>query len=105
MLLISLLNLIEKDHETITRLEQYLDVHNLTDHEEKTLLQLWNNTRIIIKPADKESTTFVMDRIDYVQEGTTQLNDPTYYRSLREPFWTHKDKYQISGILCIKINS
>lgn len=42
---------------------------------------------MVIKPADKGSTTVIMDRTDYVEEALRQLQDPTYYLPLDKPIF------------------
>lgn len=45
------------------------------------------NTNIVIKPADKGTAIVIMDRIDYIQEGLRQLQDPIYYKPLKQPIY------------------
>ena len=40
------------------------------------------NDNIIIKPADKGSAVVIMDRLDYLKIGYTQLSDKHFYRKL-----------------------
>ena len=40
---------------------------NLTKDELKDIKSLWNNKAIIIKPADKGSSTVVMNRSNYLK--------------------------------------
>lgn len=79
--------LIQKDEETLTKLEQYKDGPNLTVQEENALQELRQNTAVVIEPADKGSTTVIMDRTDYVQEALRQLQGPIYYLPLDKPIF------------------
>lgn len=63
----------KKDQETLAQIKQYEDNPNLTWQEERALQELRQNTAVVIKPADKGSTTVIMDRTDYVQEALRQI--------------------------------
>ncbi len=59
------------------------------------------NKDIVIKPADKGSTTVIMDRQRYLDEGYRQLTNKDYYKPLNEPVHpTVKDKFNtiLTGI-------
>lgn len=60
---------------------------NLTPGEIDALRELQSNKQIILKPADKGSAIVIMDREQYLWEGYKQLNDPKYYRKLKEPIY------------------
>uniref|UniRef100_A0A3Q1GAK2 Uncharacterized protein n=1 Tax=Acanthochromis polyacanthus TaxID=80966 RepID=A0A3Q1GAK2_9TELE len=79
----------------ITSGELNHDRPNLTEEEQKALEELWKDTSIVIKPADKGSATVIMDRMDCVYEALRQL---TYYIPLQQPIYQHTAK-QISEIL------
>jgi hypothetical protein len=65
------------------RLHGYHD--NLPATERQALQQLRQRDAIIIKPADKGSSTVVMDKSAYISEALRQLNDVQYYQRLRAP--------------------
>ena len=54
---------------------------NLTSRERHALRSL-NKHNIVIKSADKGSTTALMDRDSYINEYLRQLNDTKFYRPL-----------------------
>ena len=56
--------------------------NNLTPSERRALKELQSNEKIVIKPADKGSGVVIMDRIDYLREGYTQLSDIRFYTKL-----------------------
>ena len=56
---------------------------NLTKKERIALIRLQDNENIIINKADKGSTIIVQDKVDYIREGLTHLNNPTVYRNKR----------------------
>lgn len=60
---------------------------NFTPKEHWALKELIKNPHIVIKPADKGSSTVILSRLQYIQEAHRQLNDPTYYVKLREPLY------------------
>lgn len=60
---------------------------NLSIDERRALHELRNNDSIVIKPADKGSSTVVMDKSAYVTECYRQLNNTDYYRKLDRPIY------------------
>lgn len=56
--------------------------HNLSPEERKAIHSLKTNPNIMILPADKGSTTVVMDKVDYMNEVERQLSDSTTYKKL-----------------------
>ena len=65
---------------------------NLKKSELRALQQFKNDTDIIIKPADKGSATFILDKEEYIAEGIRQLSIRNHYRKLQDPrklilFW------------------
>lgn len=58
---------------------------NLGISEKRALTQLQRNNNVVIKPADKGSAAVIMDKVSYIQEAYRQLNQPQYYRALKEP--------------------
>ena len=57
---------------------------NLNKVERKALKTLKSNENIILKKADKGTTTVIMNRSDKIQEGQIQLNDTKYYQPLNQ---------------------
>ena len=55
---------------------------NLPQSERKPLKELMNNKNIVLKKADKGTTTVVMDRENKLAEGQSQLNDRKNYQPL-----------------------
>ena len=53
---------------------------NLSAEERRAIQNLKTNPDIIILPADKGSTTVVMDHSDYLAEGLRQLSDSSTYK-------------------------
>ena len=72
--------------------DRFLVLHhrgdNLSKDERRALDELRNNDSIVIKPADKGSSTVVMDKSAYVTEAYRQLSDSTYYRKLDRPIYS-----------------
>ena len=60
---------------------------NLKKSELKALKQLKKDTNVIIKPADKGSSTVIMDAQEYINEGIRQLSIVNHYRKLKEPIF------------------
>ncbi len=52
---------------------------NLTSGQYKALDSLKNNSKIIIKPADKGSNVVILNKKDYIQEGLRQLHNTDFY--------------------------
>ena len=55
---------------------------NLPQSERKALKELMNNKSIVLKKADKGTTTVVMDKENKLAEGQSQLNDRKNYQPL-----------------------
>ena len=68
-------------------LRQNNEISNLNKDELKALKSLKNNKTIVIKPADKGSTTVIMDREDYIKEGNRQLANVEHYRKIDNPIY------------------
>ena len=41
----------------------------------------------MIKPADKGSSSVIMDKDNYISEGYRQLGNPSHYKKLDEPIF------------------
>jgi len=66
---------------------------NLTHNQRKALVALRENHDIMVLPADKGSTTVVLDKADYLQAAYRQISDPnTYKRTTTNLTYTHKQK-------------
>ncbi|CAG2193463.1 unnamed protein product [Mytilus edulis] len=61
---------------------------NLPKHERKALQSLRSNDRIIIKKADKNSSTVVLDKELYIKMANDQLNDNVHYERIYESHTT-----------------
>ena len=48
-------------------------------------VSLRNNKNIVIKPADKGSTTVIMDKSNYINEGYLQLSNSKHCKKINEP--------------------
>ena len=57
--------------------------NNLSHNEYKALTELVNNTEIILKKADKGTTTVIMNKCDKIQEAQTHLNNREHYKPLK----------------------
>lgn len=57
---------------------------NLTPEERQALKNLKNDRSIVITPADKGSSTVIMNLRDYREEALNQLNNSSFYKKLRE---------------------
>ena len=55
---------------------------NLSLKELQAMMDLHNNTYIIIKPVDKGGSIVIMNTTDYIQEAQRQLLNPEHYRTL-----------------------
>jgi len=66
---------------------------NLTHNQRNTLVALCEDHDIMVLPADKLSTTVVLDKADYLQEAYCQLSDPSTYKPTATDLnYTHKQK-------------
>ena len=59
--------------------------NNLSHNEYKALTELKKNTNIVLKKADKGTTTVIMHKCDKIQEAQIQLNNREHYKPLRNP--------------------
>ena len=53
--------------------------NNITRAERKAIQELRSNKDIIIKPADKEGATVILNTKDYIKEAERQLADFNFY--------------------------
>ena len=56
--------------------------NNLTPSERRAMRELSSNDNIVIKPADKGSAVVIMDRLDYLKIGYSQLSNKQFYKKL-----------------------
>ena len=85
------------DDETLAKLSKLLvDVNkidlkqigkNMSKVDYRALKSLRNRKDIVIKPADKGSSTIVLNKSDYIFEAMRQLSDPNYYKKLEKPVY------------------
>ena len=61
--------------------------NNLTHNEKIALDKLKNNSEIVIKGADKGSSTVIMNKQAYLNEAYRQLNNTKYYRKIPKPIF------------------
>ena len=71
---------------------------NLKKKEYQAMRELYTNTDIVIKPADKGGSIVVMNTIDYIAEAERQLNNPDHYEKLQEDP-TQKFNTHISNLI------
>ena len=57
---------------------------NLKKKEHQAMRELYTNTDIIIKPADKGGSIVIMNTTDYIAEAERQLNNPDHSEKLQE---------------------
>jgi len=77
---------------------------NLTHNQRKALVELRENHDIMVLPADKGSTTVVLDKAYYLQEAYRQLTDPnSYMRTTTDLTYTHKQKISDSLPLMVLV--
>ena len=67
--------------------------NNLPPGEQRALKELINKKEIILKKADKGTTTVVMNKENKINEGQIQLDDRNNYQSLDKPMV--RDAFQI----------
>ena len=76
-----------KDNIISMNLRQDKAINNITPEERRALKSLKNNNDIIIKPADKGSSTVIMNKEDYIKEGLNQLSNEKHYKKLNHPIY------------------
>ena len=82
-----LLETIKKIDDEISELQIPKDNPNMSPSQIQALEKLKSNQNIIIKKADKGSSTVIMNRDAYIREGMRQLNDPVFYEKLPAPIF------------------
>lgn len=80
--------LVQQDWEVFKKYyKSYPEKQNLKKEEMEAIKQLQKAKHIEIKPADKGSAVVILDREQYIEEVTRQLNDQVYYKKLSEPIY------------------
>ena len=77
-----ILKTIQNINTDLTNLEVPKHTQNLPNAELAALKQLRSNPFIVIKPADKGSSSVIMDKDNYISEGYRQLGNPAHYKKL-----------------------
>ena len=57
---------------------------NLKKKKYQAIRELYANTNIVIKPADKGGSIMIMNTTHYIAEAERQLNNPDHYEKLQE---------------------
>jgi len=73
---------------------------NLTHNQRIAIVALRGNQDIMVLPADKGSTTVVLDKAEYLQEAYRQLSDPSTYKPTATDL-TYTQKQKISDIITV----
>ena len=81
------LETIKKIDDEISELQIPKENSNLTSGQLQALNRLKSNQNIIIKQADKGSSTVIMSKDAYIREGMRQLSDPVFYEKLPGPIF------------------
>lgn len=77
--------------------KSYTKCDNLT-REQRVALNNLKHNNIIINKADKGSTIVVQDKLDYIKDDLSHLNDPTTYRKVNKNT-TEDTKKEINKLL------
>ena len=93
-----ILETIQNINTDLTNLEVPKHTQNLPNAELAALKQLRKNPFIVIKPADKGSSSVIMDKDNYISEGYHQLDNPPDYKKLDKPIF-HSTGQKINEIL------
>ena len=82
---VALETFLEEDKLELAEIKLDRPKDNLSFGERKALRELSRDKSIILKKADKGSTTVIMSREDKINEGQVLLDDINNYRSLKKP--------------------
>ena len=77
--------------------------NNLSHNEYKALTELKKNANIVLKKADKGTTTVIMNKCDKIQEAQIQLDNREHYKPLQTPMAV--ETFTSLSHNCIKITS
>ena len=86
-MLSEILETIQNINTDLTNMEVPKHTQNLPNAELAALKQLRSNPFIVIKPADKGSSSVIMDKDNYISEGYRQLDNPSHYKKLDKPIF------------------
>ena len=89
---------LEEVREQLAEIELIKPRNNLAFKERTVLRELKSNSEIIIKKADKGTTTVIMNKTDKIQEGQVQLDDRKSYMPLETPM-VQETKQRIEEII------
>ncbi|VDI49275.1 Hypothetical predicted protein, partial [Mytilus galloprovincialis] len=64
------------------RIHLHKSKDNLTKSERMALQSLKQNKEIVIKKADKNSSTVILDKKNYIEQALSQLNDGIHYEQI-----------------------
>ena len=82
---VALETFLEKVKFELAEIELHRPKDNLSHNERRALKELSRDKNIILKKADKGTTTVAMNRKDKINEGQVQLNDRNNYPPLDQP--------------------
>ena len=74
--------------------------NNMSHNEYIALTELKKNTNIVLKKADKGTTTVIMNKCDKMQEAQIQLDNREHYKPLR-----HVKHLELSSTTCFGVSS
>ena len=66
---------------------------NLSNNEHKTLKELQSDTIIVILPADKGSSTIILNHKDYLEKCMGHINNGPYQLPKKDPTTKSKTKH------------
>ena len=89
---------LEEVRVKLAEIEQIKPRNNLPFKERKALRELRSNSEIIIKKANKGTTTVIMNKTDKIQEGQVQLDDRKNYMPL-ETLMGQETKQRVEEII------
>lgn len=89
---------LEEVREQLAEIDLIKPRNNLDFKERAALRELRSNSEIIIKKADKGTTTVIMNKTDKIQEGQVQLDDRKNYMPLETPM-VQETKQRIEEII------
>ena len=72
----------------------------MSHNEYIALTELKKNTNIVMKKADKGTTTVIMNKCDKMQEAQIQLDNREHYKPLR-----HVKHLELSSTTCFGVSS
>ena len=73
--------------EKINNLTVIRETQNIPKLQRKAIKNLKNNSKIVIKKADKGTAVVILNKIDYIFEAERQLKNNLHYRELDNPIY------------------